>query len=353
MFFRGNSLFVQFFIHLQVILKNILMRYIVKFLFVIFLTFSFHACKKELNLNAEWKDVTVVYGLLNQNDTIHYIKITKAFLGPGNALEYAKIPDSSNYAKQLTVYMEEWESHTLKNTYILDTTTITNKDSGFFYFPDQLVYFYEAMLNENYIYKLRIKKSDSLPEVYSETPLIHDFKIIKPTALQKVSFIPDKNANVEFISAEGGKRYQLTIRFHYLEALKADPSQIVENAIDWIVVNDLKSNDDQGGQDIEYYFPSNGFYSFVHASIPVNPDVTRTARYFDYIFSVAADNLNTYLEVTEPSISIVQEKPAYTNIENGIGLFSSLFVKVRDSLQPSDETKAELKVNPLTKDLGF
>jgi hypothetical protein len=49
----------------------------------------------------------------------------------------------------------------------------------------------------------------------------------------------------------------------------------------------------------------------------------------------------------------VQEKPAYTNIINGIGLFSARFMKSTDSLLISDVTKAELKVNPNTINLGF
>jgi hypothetical protein len=59
------------------------------------------------------------------------------------------------------------------------------------------------------------------------------------------------------------------------------------------------------------------------------------------------------MEVTEPSLSLVQEKPAFTNIVNGIGLFSSRYMKSSDSLDISQLTKDELKVNPHTRDLGF
>ena len=49
----------------------------------------------------------------------------------------------------------------------------------------------------------------------------------------------------------------------------------------------------------------------------------------DFIIAVAADELNTYMEVNEPSNSIVQERPDYTNITNGIGLFSSRIKNTR------------------------
>ena len=43
-----------------------------KFLFVsLAFILLITACKNDLELNAEWKDITVVYGLLDQRDTIN------------------------------------------------------------------------------------------------------------------------------------------------------------------------------------------------------------------------------------------------------------------------------------------
>ena len=43
------------------------------------------------------------------------------------------------------------------------------------------------------------------------------------------------------------------------------------------------------------------------------------------MFAVAGDDLNTYMEVSAPSTGIVQEKPSFTNITNGIGIFSARY----------------------------
>ena len=43
-------------------------------------TFSFISCNNELEINGELKETTVVYGLLNQSDSVQYLKIYKAFL---------------------------------------------------------------------------------------------------------------------------------------------------------------------------------------------------------------------------------------------------------------------------------
>ena len=64
----------------------------------------FAACSTELEVSAPYKDITVVYGVLStratdgvSDETRHYVKINKAFLGEGDALVYAQIPDSTEY----------------------------------------------------------------------------------------------------------------------------------------------------------------------------------------------------------------------------------------------------------------
>ena len=54
-----------------------------------------------------------------------------------------------------------------------------------------------------------------------------------------------------------------------------------------------------------------------------DPNVIRVPDSVEYIFTVASEELSNYIEVTNPSNTIVQEKPIYTNISNGIGIFSS------------------------------
>ena len=55
------------------------------------------SCSEKVELVGNFEETAVVYGLLDQADTLHYIKITRAFIGPGNALEIAQIADSSYF----------------------------------------------------------------------------------------------------------------------------------------------------------------------------------------------------------------------------------------------------------------
>ena len=339
-------------------------RFVLLFFVGVLLSVS---CSNELEVNADWKDITVVYGILDQNDSVHYLKITKAFLGPGDALSFAKIADSSNYPVKLDVRLEGWEKNSeydssLKQTILFDTITINNKEEGdsIFYYPSQLVYrsVGHEELKSSYIYKLFINDSRTGKEVTSQTVLVQKIgTITKPQpAPARASFIPGNKLQAEWTSAQGGKRYQLVARFHYLE-FKKSKSDTLHKYVDWIIFNDLKTETTEGGNQMNFSYSADVFYVVLGNKIPVDPTVTRTADRMEYIFTVAADDLNTYMEVTEPSYSIVQEKPPFTNIINGIGIFSSRHDNTQDypiiQTAFSQQTLDELKVNPNTYLLGF
>lgn len=311
------------------------------------------SCDKTLEVNADWKDVTVVYGILDQTEDTTFIKITKAFLGEGDALQFSKIPDSSMYPDKLTVRLDVYRGSSLVDSILCDTVTINNKRAGdsVFYYPDQLMYYTTRKLDTLFTYKLYILNKQTGKVVTSQTSLLQQFNVFFPQIT--ASFLPGKPFRVKWSPSKNGKRYQLVIRFYYLEALKTNPDSLYMKSFDWTVFNNVKPLDISSTQPFDLYFPGDVFYTQVNANIMENQLVTRAAHHCDFIFTVGASELNTYMEVTEPSLSLVQEKPAYTNIVNGIGLFSARFMQPADSLFISQPTKDELKVNPLTFNLGF
>ena len=68
------------------------MKRIILSLFSFFaLLFMFNACNTDVDLYSDYKDITVVYGLLDPGKDTNYVKINKAFLGPGNAFDIASL----------------------------------------------------------------------------------------------------------------------------------------------------------------------------------------------------------------------------------------------------------------------
>src|ERR1039458_2292444 len=99
------------------------------------------SCSNKLDVYTQYKETTIVYGLLNQKDTTHYIKINKAFLGPGNALQIAQVYDSISYANQLTVQLTQVDvnGNTVKTINLSRDSSIA-KPPGIFSSPKQVLY---------------------------------------------------------------------------------------------------------------------------------------------------------------------------------------------------------------------
>jgi hypothetical protein len=291
-----------------------------------------YSCEEEFEINAPYQDITVVYGLVDQGQDSIFVKINKAFLGDGNILEMAKIEDSSEYVNGLEAVIEEWNEGNFIRSYALQQYTISNKDTGTFYNPYQVIYSTPYEPNQNNEYRLTVRVNDDT--VTASTSLVNNFSIDKPSAGSKfIQFKPDTDGSVEWKSAKNGRRYEVVIRFFFKE-MRFDSPDTVYRYIDW-GLGTRKSLKDSGGQEMGIEFKNNSFYAIISDRIPYDDQAAednvkeRFTNDVDVIIAVAADDLNTYMEVNEPSNSIVQDKPDYTNISNGIGLFSSRFKNIR------------------------
>lgn len=300
------------------------------------------SCETDFDVTAEWEDVTIVYGLLNQNDSIHEVKINKAFLGEGNLLQYAAIEDSNIYQQELDVKLLEMDGNTTVREFQLDTTTIHNKEEGIFYHPEQIIYTTgsnrKVFLNDNFTYKLRIENPATGKVVTAETYLVDDFSIDQPrlnSATYPTIHFPvnDNNKEVAWISARNGTLYQLVIYFNFTEFdVNGDSTS---RTLRWDSFPSMRSINNNGDQNMSKVFKNSEFYDFVLNNAPYDDQAKEQQvdrRHSDEIIfeiSVASDILETYMEVYKPNNSLIQYTPDYTNVDNGLGLFASRYNKTR------------------------
>lgn len=316
----------------------------------LFLTTS---CNTDVEVITDWKETTIVYGLLNQSDTAQYVKINKAFLGEGNALQMAEVYDSINYdTSKISVDLEKWENGKILTSIPFYPDFTVPKDTGIFSSPNQILYKTNAALSENNIYRLVIKNKANGKEVTSQTSLVKDFSIQFPASNNIINLTnPNFPVKVKWTSAANGRLYQLVIRFHYREKDKLS-EVITSDSVDW-VFGTQKTINLNGGENMETAFMGADFYRFLKAKIPVNNNVYRYVGTLDFLFSVAADDFNTYMETSKPSTGIIQEKPDFTNIENGIGVFSARYNKNILGRPLSNQSFDSLYIGQYTLGLGF
>lgn len=188
-------------------------------LFGLFIGILLGSCTPELDLNAEYKDVTVVFGLLNPSDSAHYVKIYKGFLTDGNAYEVASYLENISYIDSIDVTLEEYVNEVKIRTISLDTTTIISKDPGDFAYPLQILYYTDETLNQDANYKLKIVNKYSGKVVTGETPVVNDFLISSPTT-STLNLNIIRESFIKFRKASNATAYDIYETFYYFEVDK-------------------------------------------------------------------------------------------------------------------------------------
>jgi hypothetical protein len=333
------------------------MKKLLFLLFILPVIIFTSSCETDFDLTTDYKEIAVVYGLLNQNDSVQYLRINKAFLGDGNALIYSGIPDSSSFGNSIEVSMIESLESGAQRTIFFDTVTIHDKDSGYFYYPDQLMYKTEEKLNPLATYSLKIRNKNTGNEVTSVTNLIQNFALTRPAAannvIPRLDFKRDTISmqKIEWNSAVNGRMYLPILRFYFREA--SFTSDTVDRVIEW-VFSSLTTSDLAGGTKMSIEFRSEDFFRLCENQIPYE-DLgkeeavkTRLADHFDIYFAVAGDEFTTYLDVNGPTTGLLLEKPSYTNINNGLGVFSSrltktVYTRVGEKIKADLQNKTNLR----------
>ena len=314
---------------------------------------SLNSCDTRVNLYADYKDIPIVYGLLDATQDTNYVKIVRAFSNnnenPISASDIALIADSNNYPGRLDARLIEID-RVYGNHYeptgrvlILDTMTIHHKDSGDFYFPNQKVYYTTGHLKTNsgdhdYRYRLQVLKGNDT--ISSTTGIVggENFKISNPS----IGFDPDsdKSSTFSFTPAQNAFLYSAKMRFEYSERKPGQP--IEQKSIEWSVgsypTTELQLVD--GYYKLKYM--ENSLFRNLERAIGSDTlNVSRTIGNFYIMVAAGGNELYNYIEINAPSGSITQNVSDYTNINGGYGIFSSR-INIRKKVNLSSQTQAKL-----------
>jgi len=297
-------------------LKNIFVGFFTGLLFFAALS----SCSTDVELYADYKEMMVVYGLLDSDQDTTFIKITKAFTGPGNALVMATNPDSSNYAGKLEVQLKGRKNNNDLPAITLDTITLHNKLAGdtVFYFPNQLLYYTTSPLDAAASYELVINRGDK--QISAQSDIVKSFGVIKPGGFV-FNFTATVPSQVEWRSAVDGKRYEVILTFYYKELRPGNPDTLYKS-MDWYLGTRISTGID-GGENMSVSYLGENFYTLLGQQMDDELNVKRWADDVVITISAGGYELNTFIDVNAPSSSIIQEIPQYTNIEGGTGIFSS------------------------------
>jgi hypothetical protein len=351
----------------------------------------FHSCSTEFELAGQYVDRAVVYGLLDPIDnpsnggTGHLFRVQKMFLGQASAFDMALIPDSSYFpVKALTVNLVEFDDNGGESRFPMDTITIFNKDMGDpsdedfdFFAPKQLLYRSIHNIDPELEYGIEIIKidqstQDTIYRADSRTAIVDvsPFRFENPSSTsplpQQIDIYSSssqtyKDYTLRYRTANNAAMYEVWLRFHYREIINGIQT---EKSVEWLAAR-AEPAGILGGQSTQVPLSGEAILAKIGALVPPNPDALRIIgiervpagtqnRDLDIIVRMGGQSLFDFIEINNSSnTSAVQDKPTYTNINNGLGLFSSRSETTYEAAYFPSQTLQVIESSPYTAGLNF
>ncbi|MEM1326212.1 MAG: DUF4249 family protein [Bacteroidota bacterium] len=321
--------------------------------------FLFYSCDNELELTADWQNIPIVYGILAEDENVQYIRVEKAFLDPEtNALTLAQNPDSIYYQNASVQLERPATNETILLERVEGTKEGFPRDPGVF------------VNDPNFLYKLDLSNSDPLVGgervllrivderdnilASSETRIVEGFSIVNgqpgdPLTLDEY----DRPVRISWRpQGEVAAIYDVRMTIYYEESLPTDASTFVDKSLTWVIAkNLLRDNDDRMG----IQFSGEDFYRFMDGAIEPAPNQIRRFRDLDVTISAAGGELAQYIRVRQANTGITSSQvvPTFSNVEGGLGLFSSSAEVSKTGIRITPGSLDSLAQGFYTRDLSF
>jgi hypothetical protein len=345
-------------------------------------------CKNDLELNAPYKEIPTIYAVLNPQDPIQVIRINKVFLGEGDANVMAKVHDSVNYQPgELTVTLDRFLNGTQTDAApnlktITFTEDVVSTAEGAFN-TTQRVYKTDKQLFTFGEYRLTVKnnstgnvftaRTNALDSVNAnqgyfpihvlpkypyppDTPPEGYVNFHELERRYQIRFTPLGREDLKYVGAP--QVYNLVMRMFYIDSMGTQGNQ--ERFIDYSVGTKYVRDFTKQGH-INWVL--NDFFGkdvFVAAGVALRRNnvgdkvIGRRLFRVDFIIYSTSQEYLDYLQYTQPSTSISQQTPLYSNFDNraALGLFT---FRNRSTVykQPSNDFINEFSRNPNTCSFRF
>src|SRR5574344_445415 len=289
------------------------------------LSLGFTSCEVDFNPNDDWKETTIGYGILDQDDDTTFVRVEKCFLGQGNALQFAKEKDSIYYKEgDIDVKMNaywDWDTNNVVGTFQFKYKTV-NKSEGSFYSGECPIYYCvtKKQLNPSMVYRIVVTNNKTGNVVTAKTQPLGKYSITTNylTFNEKGKRLKVSWTNIDE-NEKGliGKQYQVSVRFRFNVDGKKDSVDIplskkvntyssASSMLSTISLTDVLSGIKQQLKD------------------KTSHTLTMVSEYpFALCVSACNQDMYDYISINNTENSYISYKPTFSNVINGIGLFAS------------------------------
>lgn len=329
-----------------------MIKYVEFVLIGLLLTIS--SCNNTIDLNAEFKEIPIIYGILDPADSIQLIKINKAFQNQEtSALSAAQVPDSLYFKENLIVTIEEYNGFSLIQSILLNSV-ISPKYEGVFAGPNQTLYATPTSfkVNPQRQYRLVVQNAQSneiLARAITEVPNEFEINIstgneilIDPRGVQQFPF--------NWTVTQDAAIYEVDLILSFKE-VNSRTGETVNVDLSIPLIQNIRPIPNEN----KLRYVSNGSNIFIYLALALDKN-EEVCRYLDTTASIritaGAPDLETIIRVQKNRNFLAQISPTFSNIDGGIGIFSSKFT-INFNRKLTTSTLNNLMNSDFTKELNF
>jgi hypothetical protein len=305
-----------------------------QFLFVFATLLGINACSNDIDLTEGWKDVTIVNGLLNQQDTVHYLSVQKGFLDPTrNVFEVAKIADSLYYPED-KIKVQLFDA--IRNTTVGTFKRVSVADLGIT--PASGIF----ANNPKYVYKLSgvtLDSSRSYHVIVDKSALkLSESKTVNPVSLISMkSGVPSsalfdfyQNTPTDFSFTTSIKTVNTTaaIASVSLNINYKENGQL--KTLRWPINTNLDSaaNITNTLSQFNIVIDKPYFFTFLEQKLGNSAPNSRCIQSLELVVDLGGSEISKYIKRENTDLGLSSgfvAKPYYTNLTNGRGVVSSKY----------------------------
>ena len=290
------------------------------------------SCSVEFSPNAQWKEIPVVYCLLDQDDADSWVRVEKCYLTEGDIYSPAQISDSINYPEgSIIVAILAYDNSGRQVDSIPFTYTTADRDSGDFAYANQPLYHANTAgrLRDDWRYRLVVRhtadgkliaaSADSIPLIKQISSAVvnkpsYTVNPVTGTAYGQFAFYGANNTcRIEWDTLQYGRLYQPIVRLYY--AVHGDTTYI-----------DLKApsaTSRNTAPTLSVDYPRYAFLNDIKTMLQGDTATKKYLKMVDIYLTVASEDYNAYRASLQAGASITQGREPYTNIDGGLGIFAS------------------------------
>jgi hypothetical protein len=344
-------------------------------LLVLSALFILNSCSTDLDVNADYKETPIIFALINQNDSINYVRLQRSFSNENSsALEIARNFDSLFYdttrVKLSLIEVRGAGDGTIDSTEVdvLVPEYNTNKADGIFGPTNGAQYVYKTDFanwrtdGSQYIFKF--ENFETKLVATAKTDVVECASISNPVSYRcdeiafgnalnrniDYNFNLKQNSEVSFFEFQGPKNaayFSCEAEVEFIQEYEEDSRQNdtinTGNISRWQMLTlDLDENNlRKYGESELLSVGRKNLGNYLQRVIDVSNDDSEgvlkrsllNIRFYFYYYNASYEN---YLEVNGNFNPLSQTKPLYTNVVNGLGLVASRNVLVSPKLKLQD-----------------